>query len=121
MPNDPATQPPSEQTELTRSLHRSSGSFELAFAPVIMALIGLWIDRTAGTVPVFTVTLAVLGGVGAGLSTYYSYRHAMSQLAEDPALSPARPAGQFHARRRDESNAVVLDAQAELPHGEVAS
>jgi len=33
------------QTELTRSLHRSAGSFELVFAPVIMALIGLWLDR----------------------------------------------------------------------------
>ena len=34
------------QTELTRSLHRSAGSFELVFAPVIMALVGLWLDRT---------------------------------------------------------------------------
>ena len=43
------------QTELTRSLHRSAGSFELVFAPVIMALIGLWLDRMFGTTPNFVI------------------------------------------------------------------
>ena len=49
-----------QQPELTRSLHRSHGSFELALAPVLMALIGLWLDKTFQTLPVFTIVLAVV-------------------------------------------------------------
>ncbi len=81
---DPQRRTPSRSAaateEMTRSLHRSSASFELAFAPVIMALLGLWLDRTFGTLPVFTVGLAVLGTIGAGLSVYYSYGHAMARI-----------------------------------------
>ena len=54
-PSDPAA-----KEQATRSLQRSSGSFELVLAPVITALLGLWLDRTIGTVPLFTVLLAVL-------------------------------------------------------------
>ena len=74
--------------ELTQSLHRSSGSFELAFAPVIMALIGLWLDRTFGTTPVFVVLLAVVGVLGAGISVFYGYRHRMASLERGPLGSP---------------------------------
>ena len=78
--------------ELTQSLHRSSGSFELAFAPVIMALLGLWLDRTLGTTPLFVVLLAVIGVVGAGISVFYSYRHQMASLERGPLGAPSSPA-----------------------------
>ncbi|MFZ4670260.1 MAG: AtpZ/AtpI family protein [Microthrixaceae bacterium] len=78
--------------ELTQSLHRSSGSFELAFAPVIMALLGLWLDRTFGTTPLFVVLLAVIGVVGAGISVFYSYRHQMASLERGPLVAPSSPA-----------------------------
>ena len=76
---------PEAKEDATRSLHRSSASFELVLAPVITALLGLWLDRTIGTVPLFTVTLAVFGFAGAAISVYYQYNHRMAQLrAESP-------------------------------------
>jgi hypothetical protein len=91
------------QTELTSSLHRSAGSFELVFAPVIMALIGLWIDRTLGTTPAFTVGLAVFGALGAGVSMYFSYHRQLDRLAEQGAIPVDRPARQYHARNRSDA------------------
>ena len=101
------------QTELTRSLHRSAGSFELVFAPVIMALIGLWIDRTLGTVPAFTVGLAVFGAIGAGVSMYFSYHRQLEQLAEQGAIPVDRPARQYHARNRSDARGSVEDGAGE--------
>ena len=94
------------QTELTRSLHRSAGSFELVFAPVIMALIGLWLDRTLGTAPVFTVGLAVFGAVGAGLAMYFSYHRQLDELVEQGRIPVGRPAAQYHAANRSEPRPV---------------
>lgn len=68
--------------ETTRQFNRSHGSFELAFAPVILALVGLWIDRRLGTTPAFVITLAVLGFVGVGLKLYYAYRYEMAGHAQ---------------------------------------
>lgn len=56
-----------------------SRSFELAVAPAIFALFGLMVDRWLGTVPVFTVVLAVLAMVGGFLRTYYEYQAAMER------------------------------------------
>lgn len=94
------------QTELTRSLNRSAGSFELVFAPVIMALVGLWIDRTLGTTPAFTVGLAVFGALGAGVTMYFSYHRQLDQLAEQGAIVVDRPASQYHAANRSEPRPV---------------
>lgn len=65
--------------ETTRQFNRSHGSFELALAPVILGLLGLWLDKSIGTTPVFVVSLAIFGFVGAFLKTYYSYRYEMAQ------------------------------------------
>ncbi len=96
------TPPAGSQTELTRSLNRSAGSFELVFAPVIMALVGLWLDRTFDTLPMFTVGLAVFGAAGAGVSLYFSYHRQLDRLAEQGEIRVERPAGQFHALNRSE-------------------
>ncbi|MFZ4432974.1 MAG: AtpZ/AtpI family protein [Microthrixaceae bacterium] len=69
--------------ELADSAHRSSASFELAFAPVILALLGLWLDRTLGTTPLFVVSFAVLGVLGVGAKVYFQYRHQMEALRAD--------------------------------------
>ena len=38
----------SEQRDLHDAIWRSSGGFDLVLAPVIIALLGLWIDSQAG-------------------------------------------------------------------------
>lgn len=76
-----------EQTHLGRDMNRSIGGFELAFSGVIFALAGLWLDRQIGTVPVFTVVLAVLGFVGAVANVYYRYKREIERIeAETAAL-----------------------------------
>jgi len=72
----------SRTEEATRSLNRSHGSFELALAPAILALLGLWLDRTIGTVPVFTLVFALVGVLGSFAKVYYSYRYSMAALDE---------------------------------------
>ncbi len=59
--------------------NQSHGSFELVLAPVILALIGLGLDRWLGTVPVFTIVLAVAGMVGSWAKQYYSYRTSIDE------------------------------------------
>jgi F0F1-type ATP synthase assembly protein I len=83
---EPASSTTAARTEvLARGAHRSAGSFELALAPVIMALLGLWIDRTLGTTPLFVVLLAVFGMAGAAVKIVYQYRH---QMAEHDSSAP---------------------------------
>lgn len=54
--------------------NQSHGSFDIVFAPVILALLGLGIDKWLSITPVCTITLAVLGMIGAFAKVYYSYR-----------------------------------------------
>lgn len=68
--------------DTTRQLNRSYGSFELAFAPLIMALIGLWLDHRLGTTPLLVIALAVFGAVGAAVKVLYTYRYEMAAHAE---------------------------------------
>ena len=88
-----AADPTSTHHEMTRSIRRSHGSFEIAFAPVLMALMGLGIDRTFATMPIFTVSLSVVGVLGSFAKIYYSYRYQMAELEaqgawHDPAGRP---------------------------------
>ena len=50
---------------------------EMAITPFLVAAIGYLIDRVAGTVPVFTIVFGVIGLVGVGLHTYYTYEARM--------------------------------------------
>jgi F0F1-type ATP synthase assembly protein I len=83
--------------ETTRQLNRSHGSFELALAPVILGLLGLWLDRTLGTVPVFLVTFTVLGFAGAGVKIYFTYRYEMAQHQADTAWKGHDSSAKFRA------------------------
>lgn len=71
--------------ELTRSMHRSSGSFELAFSPLLLGLLGFLVDRWLGTVPFVTVAVVVLGFAGVVVKLYYGYE---SEMREHEAGKP---------------------------------
>ncbi len=75
-----------QKRELTNGVfHQSHGSFELALAPVILALLGFALDHLFGITPVCTVTFAVAGTIGAFAKLYYGYRAAMdAQHARRP-------------------------------------
>jgi F0F1-type ATP synthase assembly protein I len=63
-------------------MHRSSGAYELVVSPVLMALLGLALDRWLGTAPVFVISLAVLGLAGAVTLLYYRYKVEMDRHEE---------------------------------------
>jgi len=67
----------SQRRDITQQMHRTTGGYELAFSPLLLALIGYGIDRWLNTVPLFTVIFAVIGLVGAVIKLYYSYRSEM--------------------------------------------
>jgi F0F1-type ATP synthase assembly protein I len=69
----------SQRRELSQQVHRSTGSYELVFSPLLLALVGYGIDRWLGVVPALTVTFAILGLVGACVKLYYSYRNEMEE------------------------------------------
>lgn len=67
----------SQKRELTQQMGRTTGGYELVFAPLLLALIGYGIDRLLGTVPLVTIVFAVLGVVGAVTKIYFQYRTEM--------------------------------------------
>lgn len=75
----------SNRLDATRQLHRSHGSFELVMSPLLLALGGLWIDRTVGFTPWITIVAALLGLFGAGAKIYYQYNATMAELDETRA------------------------------------
>ena len=78
---DPTTLNDSPQSELSRgAFNRSHGGFELALAPALFALLGLWIDRQVGITPVLTIAFAVFAFVGVTVKQFYVYRYHMAQF-----------------------------------------
>jgi hypothetical protein len=71
-----------DRREVTRELYRHPGGYELVAAPAILALLGLWLDRTVGTTPLFTVTLGVLAFVGVFVKMWFTYSYEMRQHEE---------------------------------------
>ena len=69
----------SQRRELTQSMNRSHGSFELVVSPLIFALIGYGLDRWIGTTPWLTVIFAIIGLAGAVVKIYYGYEVEMRQ------------------------------------------
>lgn len=81
----------SQRSDLTQSVHRSSGSFELVLGALLFGLIGLLVDRSAGTLPWFTVAFAIAGFTGACISIYYRYCTSMDQHGADRTARAAAP------------------------------
>lgn len=69
----------SQRRELTSSMHRSTGSFELVLGALLMALVGFGLDRWLGTTPWLTVTLGVFGLIGSCVNLYYAYKREMDE------------------------------------------
>jgi hypothetical protein len=107
------TEPRSVAPEVTRSLHRSHGSFELALAPAIMALLGLWLDRTIGTVPLFTLLLALLGIAGAFAKIYFRYRNEMAELGQTGAWVGHASSEQFRAQAKARADRLAAPLEGE--------
>jgi F0F1-type ATP synthase assembly protein I len=64
-------------------MHKSTGSYELVFSPLLLALIGYGLDRWLGTLPLLTIIFAVLGLVGACIKIYYGYVAEMDEHEKD--------------------------------------
>jgi len=64
-------------------MHKSTGSYELVFSPLILALIGYGLDRWVGTLPLFTIIFAVVGLVGACIKLYFGYVNEMDEHTKD--------------------------------------
>jgi F0F1-type ATP synthase assembly protein I len=77
-------------SDVTRQLNNSHGSFELVLSPVILALLGWWIDARFDTGPWCTVTLAILGVVGATVKVVGEYR---ANMARETAVRPGAVGG----------------------------
>jgi F0F1-type ATP synthase assembly protein I len=61
---------------------RSSGSFELVVGGIAFAFLGLLLDMTANTRPIFLLTFALIGFLGAAARIYYGYKEQMRSLEE---------------------------------------
>ena len=82
----------SQRSDITQSVHRSSGSFELVIGAVLFSLIGLLVDRSTGTTPLFMLIFAFAGFIGAAISIYYRYKAAISAHQETlPSVRGATP------------------------------
>ncbi len=66
-------------------MRQGNGSYELVLSAVALGLVGFFIDRRLGTVPIFFLGFTLLGFVGAATSIYYRYRHQISVLQEETA------------------------------------
>lgn len=70
-------------------------AFEIALVPTILGFIGYGVDRLLGTLPVFTIVLAVAGVIGLSTRLFYDYAARMKEHeAEGPwakSDEPARP------------------------------
>ena len=64
-------------------MHKSTGSYELVFSPLLLALIGYGLDRWLGTLPVLTIIFAVVGLVGACIKIYFGYMAEMDEHDKD--------------------------------------
>ncbi|MEZ5143958.1 MAG: AtpZ/AtpI family protein [Acidimicrobiales bacterium] len=76
---------PSQRREISQSMHRSLGSYELVLSPLLLALIGLWLDRTFDTTPLLVIVFAVVGFAGACIKIYFQYD---AEMAEHEANGP---------------------------------
>ena len=55
---------------------------ELAGTTIIFVLLGLWLDNSIGTRPLFTVVLGLLAVIGLGTRAYYRYLDDMARVGE---------------------------------------
>jgi F0F1-type ATP synthase assembly protein I len=113
-----------DKREITRQLNSSHGSFELVLSPVLMGLLGWWIDGRAGTSPVFVIGLALFGVVGAAVKVYYDYRSRMEAVSDAARTEREARAAEQAAKRQaiaDEREALEQSLAAQLAEAEAAA
>jgi F0F1-type ATP synthase assembly protein I len=57
-------------------------AFELVLTPLLLALVGHFIDRAAGTGVVFALVFGIIGLLGVSYRAYLAYTARMKQLSE---------------------------------------
>ena len=74
-----------ERAELLKGMGDdvAARGFELALTPTLFGFLGYLLDRVVGTVPLFTVTFAVLALVGAAYMLWFRYEQQMRQHESD--------------------------------------
>jgi F0F1-type ATP synthase assembly protein I len=82
-------------------------------APVILGLLGLWLDRTIGTVPVFLVTFTLLGFAGAGVKIYFTYRYEMAQHEADVAWKGHDSTATFRAQAKSRAERLSVPLESD--------
>ena len=81
-------------SDVTHQLNRTHGSFELVLSPVILALLGWWLDGRFGTGPWLVIVFAVLGLLGAVTKIVTGYGADMAKAnAERPGPAGERATG----------------------------
>lgn len=70
---------PKADDNFSRGVRRSSGSYELVASAVLLGLLGFGLDIWIGYLPIFTVSLGLLGFFGAAISIFYRYKEAMKE------------------------------------------
>ena len=100
--------------ELHDAIWRSSGGFDLVLAPVLIALLGLWIDSAAGTRPIFMLAFLAFGTVGAVLKVYYDYQRGMTEAAAKHAAAVREEAARLRAEAAELSARPVRDFTGEI-------
>lgn len=80
----------SEKREFSESMNRSTGAYELVFSPLLLALIGFGLDKLFGTLPILTITFAVLGLAGVVIKIVYQYRAEMDELERQAPWARSR-------------------------------
>jgi len=71
------------QRDFHDAMRKSSGGFDLVLGPVMLAMLGLWLDRQLGWTPVLMLVLLAFGTVGAVLKVYYDWQRSMAQATEE--------------------------------------
>ncbi len=74
-----------EKPRLGRDMNQSTGGYELILSGVLFSLAGLWLDKRLGTVPLFTIVLAIVGFGGAVANVYYRYTREIDRLEAETA------------------------------------
>lgn len=103
---------PAEGPTVTQGLDQSHGSFELVVSPLVMGLLGWWLDGRVGTGPWLAIVLAVVGVAGAAIKVYFGYRVRMDAVAEDARSAAEERAAANRARVAErEQRRAALDAE----------
>lgn len=113
-----------DKREITEQLNSSHGAYELVVSPVVLGLLGWWIDSKVGSGPWFAVGLAVFGVVGAVVKVFLDYKLRMAAVEEAARRNRAELEVERAAQRAVEAaerDAVAAELAAELAEAEAAA